>query len=96
MNENDVARAIACFEQSEDMAFLRDVIRAIQPQAAAIARRYEQQGRAMPPPLTLDPASEPATPKAALATVKATKDFPALQAMARVAGQRAETLASRD
>jgi hypothetical protein len=94
MEPRDVARAIACFEQSDDMTFLRDVLRAIRPRAEATARRFEQQGRAVPPPLELEPADEPATPKQAMATVRAVKEFEALQAMARAAGRRAEELAA--
>jgi hypothetical protein len=93
MSDNDVARAIACFEQSDDMAFLREVLRTIRPKAESAALRAEKQGKDMPPPSRIDASVEPATPSQALATVRSTKDFALLQAMSRAAGRRAEELA---
>jgi hypothetical protein len=96
MPDDAVARAIACFEASEDIAFLRDVLRSVRPRAEAATLRAAQQGREAPPPADTQPAAEPATPAEAMATVRATKDFAALQAMARAAGRRAEVLATRN
>ena len=93
MNEDNVARAIACFEASDDAAFLRDVLRAIRPKAEAAALQAAKRGRDMPAPRDIPPAVDPATPAQAMATVRATKDFALLQAMARAAGRRAEALA---
>lgn len=93
MRDDSVARAIACFEQSDDMAFLREVLRAIRPKAEAAALRAAKQGKEMPAPQAVAAAVEPATPAQALATVRATKDFALLQAMSRAAGRRAEEIA---
>ena len=88
-----IARAIACFEQSDDMTFLREVLRTIRPKAESAALRASKQGKDMPRPSEVVAAVEPATPAQALATVRATKDFALLQAMSRAAGRRAEELA---
>ena len=92
MPDSDVARAIACFEASDDLPFLRDVIRAIRPKAEAAALQAARRGRDMPTPSTVAPAADAATPAQAIATVRATRDFALLQAMARAAGKRAEEL----
>jgi hypothetical protein len=92
MTEIDIARAIACFEASDDVAFLRDVLRAIRPKAEAAALQAAQRGKDMPAPGAIAPATDAATPAQALATVRATKDFALLQSMARAAGRRAEEL----
>jgi hypothetical protein len=90
--DDAIARAIACFEQSDDVAFLRDVLRAIRPRAEAAARRHEQAGRRAPDPMEVAPSAQPATPQDAMKAVRATKDFAQLQAMARAAGRRVEQL----
>ena len=92
MRDEAVAGAIACFEASDDIAFLRDVLRAIRPKAEAATLRAAKLGRAVPAPGNVSAAAEPATPAQAMATVRATKDFAQLQAMARAAGRRAEAL----
>jgi hypothetical protein len=96
MAADAVARAIACFEASDDAAFLRDVLRTIRPRAEAATLRAAKQGRDVPPPGNIKAAPEPASPAEALETVRATKDFSHLQAMARAAGRRAELLAQRN
>jgi hypothetical protein len=95
MTEQDVARAIACFEATEDVGFLRDVLRAIRPKAEAAALQAARRGKSPPQPQDIEPAREPATPAQAIATVRATKDFGLLQGMARAAGRRAEELAQQ-
>jgi hypothetical protein len=93
VNDDAVARAVACFEASNDVAFLRDVLRAIRPKAESASLRAAKQGRVAPPPTDVAPAAEAASPAEAMATVRAAKDFGLLQAMARAAGRRAEALA---
>ncbi len=93
MSDDAIAKAIACFEQCDDMTFLRDVLRTIRPKAEAAALRAAKQGKDMPAPGTISAAGEAATPAQAMATVRATKDFALLQAMSRAAGRRAEELA---
>ena len=92
MSEGDVARAIACFEACEDVAFLRDVLRTIRPKAEAAALQAAQRGKDVPAPGMIAAAAAASTPEQAMATVRATKDFALLQAMARAAGRRAEEL----
>ena len=96
MSENqDVSRAIACFEASEDIAFLREVLRAIRPKAETAALQAARRGKTPPQPGAIEAALEAATPAEAMATVRATKDFALLQSMARAAGRRAEELAAQ-
>jgi len=89
-DDEAVARAIAFFQQTDDVAFLREVLRAVRPRAQAAAMRAEQQGKDAPPPAEIEPSAQPATPAEAMATVRATKDFGKLQALARAAGRRVE------
>ena len=96
MSDDAVARAIACFESTEDVAFLRDVLRTIRPRAESATLQAVKRGKPVPPPQDIPAALHPATHAQALATVRATKDFALLQAMARAAGRRAEALAQPD
>ena len=93
MSDDAVAKAIACFERSDDMAFLREVLRTIRPKAEQAALRASQQGREVPSPGTVTASEDAATPAQAMATVRATKDFALLQAMSRAAGRRVEEIA---
>jgi hypothetical protein len=93
-NENDIARAIAFFQQCEDLPLLRRVLEEIRPRASAEVRRYLQRDRTPPPPRDIAPAASPAGRDEALQTVKATKDFAELQAIARAVGQKIETLSA--
>ena len=93
MTQNDaIARAIAYFETCDDAALLKDLIRSIQPRAAAEVRRAQQQGRPVAPPLEIAAAPAAATQDEALVTVKTTTSFAQLQAMSRAIGRRIESL----
>jgi len=88
----EVARAIAFFSSSTDAELLRDVLRAIQPRAAAEARKLGS--RRPPEPAAVTPAAEPASAEDALQTAKTVRDFALLQALARAVGRRVEELRS--
>jgi hypothetical protein len=91
---DNVARAIAFFEQSEDLDLLKDVLRTIRPRAAAEVRRLQMRGRQAPVPLDIPGAASVATREEALKAVTATKDFAQLQAISRAVGRRVESLSA--
>jgi len=93
-DRRDVARAMAFFERSDDVALLHRLATDIAPRAKRmvgqiIARRGED---GIPPPSDLRAARDAATEPQALATLKAVDDFALLQVLARSIGQRLETL----
>lgn len=90
--QEDIARALAFFEQSRDERLLEEVLHAIQPRAAAAVRRYQQRGRQIPAPEEIAPAPNPATEEEALQTLRSDLEFGQLQAIARAAGRRLEAL----
>jgi hypothetical protein len=87
-----VARAIAFFNACDDVDLLQDVLRGIQPRASAEVRRQLARNREAPPPRDIAPASNPASQDEALKTVRDAGDFGQLQALARAAGRRVESL----
>ena len=91
-NTEEVAKAIAFFQASSDAEFLRGVLKAIQPRAAAEARKYSN--REPPNPAAITPASIPASQEDAMRTVRSVKDFGQLQSLARAIGRRVEELRS--
>ena len=91
-NAPDLARAIAFFQQCDDLPLLRRVLEEIRPRAASEVRRYVQRGRNPPPPRDILPAAGPASEDEALKAVRKTKDFAELQALARAVGQRIDAL----
>lgn len=91
-SKDDVARAIAYFQTATNSEQLRAVLKAIQPRAAAEARKYGN--REPPNPAAITAAEEPASEAEAMQTVKAVKDFAQLQAIARAVGRRVEELRS--
>ena len=88
----DVARAIAFFQACTDAGLLRDVLKTIQPKAAAAARKFSR--REPPNPASIAPAAMAATEEEALHTVRRVQDFAELQAVARAVGRRVEELRS--
>lgn len=97
----DVARAMAFFEASDDIALLHQLLAEIAPRARRMVGQLLASGteEAIPPPADLRPAREPATAEQALQTLRATSDFALLQVMARSIGRRleaAEIAASAD
>jgi hypothetical protein len=91
-NGEDVAKAIAFFQSCTDAALLRDVLKTIQPKAAAAARKFA--GREPPNPAAIQAAPAPASEEQALHTVRRIQDFAELQAVARAVGRRVEELRS--
>jgi hypothetical protein len=91
-NRTDVARSIAYFESTDDLALLQETLRLIRPRAAAAVRRLEASGRAAPPPAEIEAAAAPATKQEALRTLRAIDDFAELQAVSRAIGRRIEML----
>lgn len=88
----EVAKAIAFFASCTDAELLRDVLRQIQPKAAAAARKFSN--REPPNPAAIQPAAEPASKDDALKTVRTVIDFAQMQALARAVGRRVEELRS--
>lgn len=89
----DVARAMAFFEGSDDIALLHQLLAEIAPRARRMVGQLLASGseEAIPPPADLRPAREPATGEQALKTLRATSDFALLQVMARSIGRRLES-----
>jgi hypothetical protein len=96
MQDEDIARTIAFFEQSDDSALLQEVLRGVRPRAAAAVRRFQERRRPIPPPREIDAASTAATRDEALDTVVAELEFGQLQAITRAIGRRLEALAAAD
>jgi len=96
MKEDGVARAVACFEQNDDVEILRDVLRTIRPKVEAAVVRALKSGKDVPAPHSFDGSSGTATIAEALETVRLAKDLRDLQALARAAGQRAEDLSQAE
>jgi hypothetical protein len=90
--QDNVARAIAYFQESEDSRLLRDVLTALRPRAAAGIKRAQGSRQGIPDPLEIAPAASAATKDEALATVESTKDLALLQAISRAIGRRLESL----
>ena len=94
MTDEEIARAIAFFEQSEDRGLLQEVLRGVRPRAAATVRRLQERGQNIPPPREIDAAPTAATRDEALRTVEANLEFGQLQAITRAVGRRLEALAA--
>jgi hypothetical protein len=91
-SRDDVAKAIAFFASCTDADLLRDVLRQIQPKAAAAARKFSN--REPPNPAAIVAAAEPASKDEALRTARTVSDFAQMQALARAVGRRVEELRS--
>lgn len=93
-NREDVARAMAYFEQTDDIAALYTALAEVAPRAKRLVARYLAQGDedAIPAPADLHPAREAANKAKAMQTLKALDDFALLQALARGVGRRIEAI----
>jgi hypothetical protein len=93
-SRQDVARAIAFFEQCDDVMLLHRLSGEIAPRAKQMVGQLIARGGedAIPPPADLRGAREPATAAQAVATLATVNDFALLQVLARGIGQRIETL----
>jgi hypothetical protein len=95
MNQREkVARAMAFFQQTDDIALLHAALAEVVPRAKRAVGRHLSRGteETIPPPAELSAAREPATADEALATLRSTDDFPLLQVLARAAGRRVEAI----
>jgi hypothetical protein len=90
----DVARAMAFFEQSDDIALLHELTAEIAPRVKRMVGKMLSRGaeESIPAPADLRAAREPSGHDDALATLRATEDFALLQALARSIGRRIETV----
>jgi hypothetical protein len=88
------ARAIAYFEGSDDAALMHELLEEAAPRAKRAVGAFLRKGgeEAIPPPAEIGPAREPADGDEAAATVRATDDFPMLQALTRAIGRRLEAI----
>lgn len=88
----DVARAIAFFEQTDDTVLLHELVAEIAPRAKRMVGRYLSKGteESIPGPAELRAAREPASREAAIKTVRSVTDFALLQVLARAIGRRIE------
>ncbi len=95
----EVARALAFFEQTDDLVLLHQLVAEIAPRAKRMVGQLLASGGedAIPPPADLRAAREVAAREQALKTLRGVSDFALLQVLARTIGQRvedAETVAS--
>lgn len=90
----DVARAMAFFDSTDDIALLHQLVAKVAPQAKRLVAGFLALGaeEAIPPPARLHPAREPAPRDEALKTLRDTSDFPLLQVLARSIGRRIEAI----
>jgi hypothetical protein len=93
-SRQDVARAIAFFEQSDDVMLLHRLSGEIAPRAKRMVGQLIARGGedAIPAPADLRAAKDAASEQEAIATLKDVSDFALLQVLARAIGQRIETL----
>lgn len=93
-SREEVARAVAFFEECDDAVLLHQLIGDVAPRARKLISSFLAKGteETIPPPAELRAAKEPATREQALATLRATQDFALLQVLARAIGQRIEAM----
>ena len=90
----DTARAIAFFEQTDEMHVLRAALEESAPRVKRLVAGFLKKGteEAIPMPAELRGAREAAPQEEALATLRKTQDFALLQAITRSIGRRIETI----
>lgn len=88
----EIAEALAFFEETEDAALLHQLLGDIAPRARRMVGQLLAQGgdEAVPPPAELRAARSPASRESALRTLRTVNDFALLQVLARTIGQRVE------
>ncbi len=93
-SRRDVARAIAYFDQTDDIHLLHELTRSIAPRVKQMVRKLLRRSSedSIPGPADLYPASEAASRDEAIRIVHETDDFALLQALARIIGQRIEAI----
>ncbi len=93
-SREEVAHALAFFEQSDDTLLLHRLIEEIAPRARKMVGQILAKGteEAIPSPADLRAAKQVATQAEALKALRATDDFALLQVLARGIGQRIESI----
>jgi hypothetical protein len=93
-SRDEVARAIAFFEATEDIELLRRILGQVAPRAAREVRRLlQRRGEAgIPEPALIAPSAQVADQAEAIRTLDLTTDFALLQAMSMAIGKRIEEL----
>jgi hypothetical protein len=93
-SREEVARALAFFEQSDDTLLLHRIIADVAPRARKLIAQILAKGteEAIPPPADLRAARQPATEVEALKTLRSADDFALLQVLAKGIGQRIESM----
>lgn len=91
---DDAARAIAFYEQSDDMAMLRAALEEAAPRIKKMVTAMLKKGteEAIPPPAEIRGAREAASAGEAARTLRTIPDFALLQAVTRAVGRRIEAL----
>ena len=92
--DSEIARAVAFFEASDDVALLRRALAEVAPKAAALVRRQMQRGGevSIPTPSPVRASPDAATEAEAMQTLQATSSLADLQALTRAIGRRVESL----
>jgi hypothetical protein len=90
----DVAKAMAFFESTDDIGLLHELVAEIAPRARRLVGQHLARGteETIPSPADLRPAREPASASQAVKTLRTTNDFALLQALARTIGRRIEAI----
>ncbi len=93
-DRHDVARAIAFFEQCDDVMLLHRLSGEVAPRAKRMVAQFMARGGedAIPAPADLAASRDVADQKRAVATVHDMQDFALLQVLARAIGRRIEVL----
>lgn len=88
------ARAMAFFEETDDIALLHELTAEVAPRAKKLVGQFLRRGGedAIPAPAELRPAREVPSREEALKTLRQTNDFALLQVMARSIGRRIEAI----
>lgn len=93
-SRGDVARAIAFFDETDEIMLLHRLTRDLAPRVRNLVKNLLAKGTEddIPQPAELYPAKDVATKEQALETLRTTKDFALLQSMARSIGRRIEAI----
>ncbi|MBE7517735.1 MAG: hypothetical protein HS107_00640 [Thermoflexaceae bacterium] len=93
-SREDVARAMAYFEASDDIVLLHGLIEEVAPRARRLIAAFlaKENEEAIPPPAGIRSARAAASRDEAVRTLRYVDDFSLLQALARCIGQRIEAI----
>lgn len=93
-SRGDVARAIAFFDETDEVLLLHKLTRDLAPRVRKLVQGLLAKGGEddIPEPAELYPAKDVATKDQALDILRSTNDFALLQALARSIGRRIEAI----